>query len=121
MRTVEPKDATLQNGTQWIGWDAAAKQIRSWNFEADGGFDESTWSKDDGKWTIKTNSTLADGSKVTATNIVTKVDANTITWQSKDQTVNGKSMPEKVTHPTSGTATFEMKGMPRKLTFESQS
>ena len=29
MRTVEPKDATLQNGTQWIAWDAAAKQIRS--------------------------------------------------------------------------------------------
>ena len=93
-RTVEHKDSTLQNGTQWIGWDAAAKQIRSWNFEADGGFDESTWTKDDGKWTIKTNSTLADGSKVTATNIVTKVDANTITWQSKDQTVNGKPMPD---------------------------
>ncbi len=93
-RTIEHKDATLQSGTEWIGWDAAAKQIRSWNFEADGGFGQGTWSKEDGKWILKTDSTLVDGSKVTATNVVTKVDPNTITWQSKDQTVNGKPVPD---------------------------
>jgi uncharacterized protein (TIGR02246 family) len=93
-RTVEYKDATLQNGTQWIGWDAAAKQIHSWSFEADGGFGEGAWTRDGGKWIIKTNSTLADGSKVTAESIVTRVDANTLTWQSRDQTVDGKPMPD---------------------------
>jgi uncharacterized protein (TIGR02246 family) len=93
-RTVEYKDATLQNGTQWIGWDAAAKQIHSWSFEADGGFGESAWTQDGGKWIIKTNATLADGSKVTATSIVTHPDANTITWQSTDQTVDGKPLPD---------------------------
>jgi hypothetical protein len=39
-RTVETKDGTLDRGTQWIGWDPVNKQIRSWNFEADGGFGE---------------------------------------------------------------------------------
>jgi hypothetical protein len=35
-RTVKTKDGTLNRGTQWIGWDPVNKQIRSWNFEADG-------------------------------------------------------------------------------------
>lgn len=93
-RTVEHKDATLQNGNQWIGWDPATKQIRSWSFEADGGFGEGAWSRDGDKWIIKTSSTLANGSKVTATNVVTRVDANTITWKSTGQMLDGKALPD---------------------------
>jgi hypothetical protein len=44
-KDAEFKDAILQHGTQWIGWDPAAKQIRSWSFEADGGYGESVWTK----------------------------------------------------------------------------
>ena len=29
--------------TQRIGWDPAAKQIRSWEFDSEGGFGEGTW------------------------------------------------------------------------------
>ena len=93
-RTVEYKDASLDNGVQMIGWDPVAKQIRSWSFEADGGFGESVWTKEGAKWIVKTNATVADGSKVSATNIVTPVDANTVTWQSKDRTVDGKPLPD---------------------------
>jgi uncharacterized protein (TIGR02246 family) len=93
-RTMDYKDASLDNGMQVIGWDPAAKQIRSWTFEADGGFGESVWTKDGTKWTVKTKATLADGSKVTATNIITPVDANTVTWQSKDRTAGGKPLPD---------------------------
>jgi hypothetical protein len=93
-RTVDFKDATLDNGIQWIGWDPAAKQIRSWSFEADGGYGDSVWAKDGTKWIIKSNSTVSDGSKVSATHIVTPVDKNTVTWQSKDQTLNGKPLPD---------------------------
>lgn len=94
-RTMDYKDASLDNGMQVIGWDPAAKQIRSWSFEADGGFGESVWTKEGAKkWIVKTNATLADGSKVTATNIITPVDANTVTWQSKDRTAGGKPLPD---------------------------
>jgi uncharacterized protein (TIGR02246 family) len=93
-RTVDYKDASLDNGRQVIGWDPVAKQIRSWSFEADGGFGESVWTKDGAKWIVKTNATLADGSKLTATNIVTPVDGNTVTWQSTNQTVDGKPLPD---------------------------
>ncbi len=93
-RTLEQKDATLHNGTQWIGWDPVAKQIRSWSFEADGGFGEAVWTKEGGKWVVKSTTTLSDGTKVTATNVVTPVDAKTISWQSKDQTAGGKPLPD---------------------------
>jgi hypothetical protein len=70
------------------------KQIRSWNFEADGGFGEGAWTKDGDKWIIKTTSVLADGSKVTATNVVTPLNADSISLQSKEQTVDGKALPD---------------------------
>ena len=93
-RTADFKNDSQLQSTQWIGWDASTKQIQSWSFQADGGTGRSTWSKDGAKWLIKSESVLADGGKVSSTNIVTPVDANTITWQSKDQTVNGKAIPD---------------------------
>jgi uncharacterized protein (TIGR02246 family) len=93
-RTVETKDGTLDRGTQWIGWDPVKKEIRSWNFEADGGFGEGAWTKDGDNWIVKTTSVVADGSKVTATNIVSPIDGDTISVQSKEQTVDGKAIPD---------------------------
>jgi uncharacterized protein (TIGR02246 family) len=92
--TVAFKDIYLSTGTQRIAWDGVAKRIRSWSFEADGGFSEGTWSKEGDKWVCKSNSVLQDGKKLSATNIVTKVDANTITWQSKDRLLDGKPLAD---------------------------
>jgi uncharacterized protein (TIGR02246 family) len=88
------KDATVGSATQWIGWDPAAKRIRSWIFDASGGFGEGAWSGDGKKWTIKTSSLLQDGKKAAATLIVTLVDADTITLQAKDRSVAGKGVPD---------------------------
>lgn len=93
-RTEDFKDTSLLRTTQWIGWDAAANQIRSWSFQADGGTDQSTWTQDGNSWSIKTDSTLANGSKVTSTSVITLVDKDNITWQMKDQKVNGKEIPD---------------------------
>ena len=93
-RTVDYKDDSQVQATQWIGWDAAAKQIRSWSFQADGGTGQGTWMKDGNKWVIKTESILADGSKVTATNIVAPGEGNTLTWQTKEQKINGQALPD---------------------------
>jgi uncharacterized protein (TIGR02246 family) len=93
-RTVDYSDTSHLQATQWIAWDAAAKQIRSWTFQADGGFGEGTWKKDGDKWIIKTDSVLADGSKVSATNVVASVDANTLTWQSREMKLNGNALPD---------------------------
>jgi uncharacterized protein (TIGR02246 family) len=92
--TVAFKDVCLSTGTQRIAWDGAAKRIRSWSFETDGGFSEGTWSKEGEKWVVKSNSVLQDGKKLSATNVVTRVDANTIAWQSKDRSLDGKPQPD---------------------------
>src|SRR5207245_2301596 len=52
------------------------------------------WTKDGAKWMVKTKATAADGSAVTATNIITPVDAKTVTWQSKERTAGGKPLPD---------------------------
>ena len=51
-------------GTQWIGWDAVAKQVRSWSFYSGGGIGEAVWTKDGGKWVSKVTARTADGKKV---------------------------------------------------------
>jgi uncharacterized protein (TIGR02246 family) len=88
------KNISLGGGTQWIGWDPTARHIRSWSFDADGGFGEGVWTNEGSKWVIKTTTTLRDGKKVTATNVVTKVDADAVTWQATQVTVDGKAMPD---------------------------
>jgi uncharacterized protein (TIGR02246 family) len=88
------KDVPVAGGTQWIGWDGAAKHIRSWSFNSDGGFSEATWSHDGNKWSAKSTATTRDGKKLTGTNVITKVDADHFTFQSTKRTLDGKELPD---------------------------
>ena len=91
---VTYKNIEVSDGTQRIGWDPVAKQIRSWTFDEDGGFGQGAWSKDGDRWVVKSELVLPDGKKVAATNVITRIDADTISWQSKDRTVDGKPAPD---------------------------
>jgi uncharacterized protein (TIGR02246 family) len=84
----------VTGGTQWIGWDAVDKQIRSWSFYSGGGFGEGVWTRDGNKWTIKITARTAAGKKVSATNIVTKTDNDHLSWQVTKLTVDGETLPD---------------------------
>jgi uncharacterized protein (TIGR02246 family) len=88
------KDVPVGGATQWIGWDAAEKQVRSWSFDSSGGFSEGVWTRDGDRLVCKTITTMRDGKKVSATNIVTRIDADHLTWQSVQRSVDGKSLPD---------------------------
>jgi uncharacterized protein (TIGR02246 family) len=88
------KGLPVASGTQWIGWDPKAKHIRSWTFDSSGGFGEGVWTRDGDRWLIKTTFTQRDGKSVMATNVVTRLDANTVSWQSTNRTVDGKAAPD---------------------------
>jgi uncharacterized protein (TIGR02246 family) len=88
------KEVPIGGATQWIAWDAAAKEIRSWAFDSNGGISEGTWSHDGNKYTIKTVQTTPAGKKVSSTNIVTRVDNDHLTWQSVKRSVDGKEIPD---------------------------
>src|SRR5262249_2334786 len=90
--TTTFKNLSIGGGTQWIGYDPTTKAIRSWTFENSGGFGEGTWTRAGDKWVIKATATLRDGTKVAATNILTRIDADTMSWESKDRTEDGKPL-----------------------------
>ena len=87
-------DMTVAGATQWIGWDPVDKRVRSWIFDAAGGFGEGSWTGDGAKWVIKTNSVLQDGKKGSVTYLVTRVDGDTISLQARDRSVEGKTIPD---------------------------
>jgi uncharacterized protein (TIGR02246 family) len=91
--TVAIDDRIELSGMQIIGWDAAAKQIRSWTFDSDGGFSEGRWTKTDNRWYVRKTGTTADGSKATAVNIITLVDDDTLTLQSTQRSLAGDLLP----------------------------
>jgi uncharacterized protein (TIGR02246 family) len=93
--TTTFKNIAIGGGTQWIGWDPRAKQMRSWTFLTDGGFGEGTWANEGtNKWINKTKMILQDGKQVLATNVLTRVDADTFTWQTRDRSVDGNVLPD---------------------------
>ncbi len=81
-------------GTQWIGWDAVDKQIRSYSFYSGGGIGEAVWTQDTGKWLIKTTAKTAAGKRISAINVLTKVDPDHATWQMTQLNVDGQMMPD---------------------------
>ena len=91
---VTVKGTEVSHATEWIGWDPSTSQIRSWSFVADGAIAENTWSNEGDRWIIKTNAILPNGKKLAATNIITRGGPDTITWQSKDRTLDGKALPD---------------------------
>jgi len=91
--TVSIEDGIELSGMQIIGWDAAAKQIRSWTFDSDGGFSEGRWTQEDNRWFVRKKGTAADGSRATAVNIITHVDDNTFTLKSTQRTSAGDLLP----------------------------
>jgi uncharacterized protein (TIGR02246 family) len=79
--------------TEKIGVDPSTSQLRTWLFESDGGIGEANWSRDGKRWLLKATGVQADGSEMTATNILTPVDKDSFTWQAIDRTKDGDDLP----------------------------
>lgn len=80
--------------TEIIGWDAAERIVRSWVFDSDGGFSQSTWSRRGDDWIILAKGTLPDGGRGSAVNMLRRVDDNTYTWSSTNRDVDGQMLPD---------------------------
>jgi len=88
--TVRLKDRIESGGTQVIGWDPRAHTVRSWVFDSDGEFAHADWQPDGNRWIVQSIGVLRDGGEVSSTNIVTKVDHNTFTFQSTNRVIDGR-------------------------------
>ena len=94
VRTINVKgDQSATDGWEIIGWDPVRQQIRSWIFDSNGGFGESSWVNNGEDWLIRASNVLPDGSRSTAENVLTRVDDNKFTWESQNRTLNGEPQP----------------------------
>jgi hypothetical protein len=91
---VTLKDGALHSGVQFIGWDPAEKTIRSWTYDAEGGFGEERWRRTGDRWTIRTKYTLPDGKLGSATNVMRRIDDDTYTWRSVNRIVGRALQPD---------------------------
>jgi uncharacterized protein (TIGR02246 family) len=94
--SVTEKGKVIESGTQMIGKDNAEGVIRSWVFQADGGFGGGVWTREGKKWTVDVHGVTSDGEEMTATTIYVHVDPNNYTWQAIDRTENGESLPDTI-------------------------
>jgi len=90
--TIQEKERTV-TATQTIARDPRSGGLRSWLFGSDGGFGEAAWTLDGQRWVQEATGTTADGSQMTATNILTPLDKDSFTWQSTDRALDGEALP----------------------------
>jgi uncharacterized protein (TIGR02246 family) len=90
--TIKGKDAT-HTGFQMIGKDASTGTLRSWTFDNDGGFGDAVWSRDGKKWVQESAGVLADGSTLSANNVITRLDDDAFSWHSINRSLDGEEMP----------------------------
>ncbi len=93
--TLRREGKPVLKGTMRIGWDPVRKQIRSWVFDADGGFGEGFWSRDpDGRWFVRAVGSRRNGDTVETTRVITLLDSHRIRWESGDRSLNGQALPD---------------------------
>ena len=89
------KEPTLNlSGRQIIGVDPATGGIRSWTFEANGGVAEADWRHDGDHWVLDSDGTLPDGRTLKQTNVLRRINDDTITWQSVDRLLGDEKIPD---------------------------
>lgn len=78
------------SGTTRIGWDAVARQFKSWVFDSHGGHSMGAWSWDGERWIVKMQGATARGEVGSSTNYYRRIDDETIAWGSFDRLIDGE-------------------------------
>jgi uncharacterized protein (TIGR02246 family) len=83
-----------RSGTQWIGWDPQAKQIRSWIFDSDGDFGEGRWTRSDNAWIVKASGVTGDGLTTSSTQVIEPINKDSLKLGSTDRIVGTEQLPD---------------------------
>jgi uncharacterized protein (TIGR02246 family) len=86
------EDVPVAGGTQWIAWDPAVRSIRAWVFDSTGSITEATWKRDGDRLVSKARTILSNGKISTSVNVVTRIDADHVTVQFTQRTLDGKPL-----------------------------
>lgn len=86
--------AVVFRGSQRVGWDPRAQKLRSWSFDSDGGFGESTWTKDRDAWIGQGTGVLPDGRQTSATTVIKSDGKDSFTRKVVAARVEGEPAPD---------------------------
>ena len=92
--SIEAKGEPKRSGTQWIGWDPQAKQIRSWVFDSEGDFGHGEWTRSGDAWVVKASGVTGDGLSTSATQIFEPVNKDAVKMQSIERVVGTELLPD---------------------------
>jgi uncharacterized protein (TIGR02246 family) len=91
---VVREGSVVLKGTQRIGWDPVAKQVRSWVFDTAGGFGEVVWTPVGEKWVCKAKGVSSDGISASATRTLTRATQDRVIWTSTDRLAGDEQLPD---------------------------
>jgi uncharacterized protein (TIGR02246 family) len=88
------RDGETSTGMQMIGKDPSTGLLKVWTFEDEGGIGETDITRDGKKWVHAARGVTAEGRVLTATNIMTPVDADSFLWHAVGRTLDDESLPD---------------------------
>jgi len=91
--TMKTEGRPVLSGTQRIGWDPLKRQFKTWIFDSEGGHGEGYFTRNGNKWMVKVEGAGQDGQPVSATNIITRLGKDRMSWQSTERTLGGAAVP----------------------------
>ena len=89
-----PAGGTPKKSTQRIGWDPSVGKIRSWLFDADGGFAEGVWTLVDDGIVIKSSTVNPDGGTASATLTITPASKDRFSMKGTERIVGDSREPD---------------------------
>jgi uncharacterized protein (TIGR02246 family) len=85
--SIQAGGEPARSGTQWIGWDPQAKQIRSWVFDSEGGFGHQEWTRSDNAWMIKASGVTGDGLTTSSSLVIEPLNKDSLKLRLTDRVV----------------------------------
>ncbi len=86
----------VSGGRQIVGWDPNAGKLRSWSFDASGGYGTGLWTPTPDGWQIETTGVLADGTPTSSRDTLIRVPGadNVFGWKSVARTMGEVSLSD---------------------------
>ena len=91
--TMKTAGRPVLSGTQRIGWDPLKRQFKTWIFDSEGGHGEGYFTRIGNQWVIKVEGVRQDGQPASATNTITRLGKDRLSWQSTARTLGGSAVP----------------------------
>ena len=89
---VRDKDAPARSGIQIIGRDPSSGHVISWSFDSTGGYGQGQWRLLKKGLIIESRGMMPDGALTASSDLVSKIDGDSLSWQSVNRSVAGQSL-----------------------------